>query len=78
MVFFTELLMGATKLAFSFVTGRKQLGSQAQVLEIRDKPAMRAFKAVFPLLMLGARFEDVVLARRLRGHMVVVKAIVQK
>lgn len=78
MVFAAELLMGVTKLAFSAVSGRKHLSSQTQVLEVNESLLMKLFCFVFPVFVLMARLEDVILAPILRGHMVIARGTARK
>ena len=78
MVFATELLMGVTKLAFSAISGRKHLDSQTQVLEVNKSFLMKLYRFVFPVFVLMARLEDLILAPILRGHMVIVRGTVRR
>jgi len=78
MIFITELLMGMTKLAFSAISGRKHLGSQMEVLEVSESLPLKLYRRAFPLFVLIAYLEDLILAPVLRGHMVIVRASVRK
>ena len=78
LVFVAELLMGVTKLAFSAISGRKHLGSQMEVLEVSESLPLKLYRRAFPVLVLMAHIEDLILARFLRGHMVIVRATVRK
>ena len=75
MVFFVELLMGLTKI-FYLLRG-KDLESQADVLNIRNSLMFRFYKMLFPLMLL-INYADEFLSRILKGHMVIIKGIVQK
>lgn len=75
MVFFVELLMGLTKVLY--LLRGKSLESQADVLNIRNSYMFKFYKMLFPL-MLFMNSVDEFLPKVLKGHMLIVKAILPK
>ena len=75
MVFFSELLMGLTKLFY--LQRGKNLGSQADVLNIRSSLIFKFYKKLFPLILF-VNSVDEFLSKILKGHMLVIKGILQK
>ncbi len=69
LVFFAELLMGVTKLAYSISSGKRELESQAEVLQVKDSALWTIWRMLFPVFTLMARTEDVLLAPWARGHL---------
>lgn len=78
LVFLAEILMGMTKLAFAASSKRRRLESQSQVLQTKRSPLLALYRRVFPLLLLLSRIEDAILARILRGHMLIVKGVIRE
>lgn len=78
MVFLAEIIMGLTKVGFSLVSGRKNLEGQAQVGEVGGATVFRLYKAFFPIGVLLARLGDALLAPFLKGHVLVVKGVIEK
>lgn len=78
MVLFTELIMGATKLAYSATSGRKTLHGQGEVWKVRHSLPLRIYRWLFPLVLPITRLEDLVLSKLLKGHMLIVKGTISK
>ena len=74
MVFFTEIFMGITKLAYSKKTNEDHLDSQSDVSQISDSIIFKIFKLIFPLVLIVSMIDDILLHRLLKGHMIVLKA----
>ena len=78
MVAMTELLMGATKLAYLATSGNAHLSSQSEVMQVDGFLVFRAYRVALPIITALAKVEDIVLAPLLKGHMLIVKGKVQK
>ena len=77
MVFFTELFMGLTKIGY-LIKGKK-MQSQTDVLKVKDSLFFRFYKfTIFPLVLFLSRIEDFLLAKMLKGHMLITVGIVKK
>ena len=72
MIFYTELLMGISKIAFSVSSGKKNLEHQKDVESLQGTKKLSILKLIFPLLLLGTKIEDFFL-KKLPGHMLVAK-----
>lgn len=75
MVFFTEIIMGITKLAYSKKAKEDHLESQADVKKVHNSKIFKFYKLIFPLLLLISKIEDMLLSWLLKGHMIVLSAI---
>jgi len=77
MVFFTELFMGLTKIGY-LIKGKK-MQSQTDVLKVKDSLLFRFYKfTLFPFVLFLSRLEDFLLAKMLKGHMLITTGIVKK
>ena len=74
MVFFTEMIMGMTKWAYSKKEKEDHLESQADVFKVNDSIMFKLYKVFFPLLLLIGIIDDILFSRILKGHMIVLKA----
>lgn len=76
MIFLSELVMGLCKLAYS--SGGRKLTRQADILPVADSFLFKLWRFVFPCVMALCRLEDVLLSRRAKGHMLIVKGVVNE
>jgi len=74
MLFFVELLMGATKLVYSKKTGEDHLDSQADVLKIDDSLLFNIYRFIFPVLFFIGSIDDFIWSKLFPGHMIILKA----
>lgn len=51
---------------------------QADILPVADSFLFKLWRFVFPCVMALCRLEDVLLSRRAKGHMLIVKGVVNE
>ena len=76
MVFFTELFMGFTKIIY--LLKHRSLDSQADILKVKDSFLLKLVKVIFPFILFISRVEELLLAKLLKGHMLIMTGIVRK
>jgi len=73
MVFFVEIFMGAIKKVVGAKQGRG-INSQTDSLKMKNSVLWRAYKCIFPILLLEANAEQL-FSKVLKGHMVITKCV---
>lgn len=76
MVFFAELFMGFTKAVYLLKC--KSLESQIDVLKVKDSPVLRLYRMIFPFILLVSKFEELLLAKLFKGHLLIMVGVVRK